>query len=339
MTRTNFTERIGVNETERLVIKNLGWIFREQPIVDVGIDAIIEQVNSGEPMGKFIAVQIKSGIGNFHKTDKGLTHYITNVHYNYWLNLNIPMILVAHLPNEDETYWIELNKRTFKKSKKRWKIEIPFKQKLNENAIPFLEKITSEKNDRKFDIYRGRIDSDDLEDITEDVKSINDATECINNITAILKAQTKITNNSTVQLSALNENPPNDFNKKIDNLYKSLAKSMNLSARRSEIEIELFSQLYSVGISAFEKIVINLNSVNLKFKQLGVDVNELYKVPEQMDGFIHGFIELRNAVNNMPTKHSALKEAKNQYVEVLDLIINEAREASEITKRIFMKIK
>lgn len=42
--RYNFTERLGVIETDRIVTKTLGWIFREQPIVDVGLDPIIEQI-------------------------------------------------------------------------------------------------------------------------------------------------------------------------------------------------------------------------------------------------------------------------------------------------------
>lgn len=133
MRRFDSTERIGVNETERIVIKNLGWIFREQPIADVGLDAIIEQVEDGEPTGRFIAVQIKTGLGNFYKTEKSLTYYATNIHYNYWINLCIPIILVAHIPNEGETYWQEIKKENFKKSKKSWKIDIPLKQKLSES--------------------------------------------------------------------------------------------------------------------------------------------------------------------------------------------------------------
>jgi hypothetical protein len=36
--RYNQTERLGVVETDLIVTKKLRWIFREQPIVDVGID-------------------------------------------------------------------------------------------------------------------------------------------------------------------------------------------------------------------------------------------------------------------------------------------------------------
>ena len=48
--RYNKLERIGVNAFEKAIL-DIGWIFREQPIVDVGIDAIIEQSEDGEPKG------------------------------------------------------------------------------------------------------------------------------------------------------------------------------------------------------------------------------------------------------------------------------------------------
>ncbi len=64
MSRFISTDRIGVGKVE-LVISELGWIFREQPIVDMGVDATIEQVFNGNPTGKIIAAQIKSGKSYF----------------------------------------------------------------------------------------------------------------------------------------------------------------------------------------------------------------------------------------------------------------------------------
>lgn len=199
-------------------------------------------------------------------------------------------------------------------------------------------KIVSDKNDKKFDIYRGRVDSNDLNEIIEDLKSINDATVCVNNITAIMKIQTQETNDKTEHLNLLIEKKSNNLDAEVTMLYKALAKSMNLTARRTETETELFSQLYSVGINAFEKIIIKLNALNLRFEDFGADVNAIKQVPGQIDFALIQFIGLRETVNNMPTKYPPLKEARGQYVEVLDLLIYELRDASEITKIIFEKI-
>ena len=57
--------RIGVHGVATLVLRNLGWIFREQHESDNGIDAIVESAVDGRPTGRLIALQIKSGSSYF----------------------------------------------------------------------------------------------------------------------------------------------------------------------------------------------------------------------------------------------------------------------------------
>jgi hypothetical protein len=49
------TERVGVNAVERIVINDLGGIFREQPILDFGIDAQAELVEDGPFLGMAVS--------------------------------------------------------------------------------------------------------------------------------------------------------------------------------------------------------------------------------------------------------------------------------------------
>lgn len=69
------TERIGVAAVDKL-FHQLGYIFREQPISDTGIDAHIEIVHDNVVTGKLIAAQIKSGVSWFQETtEKGPSHF------------------------------------------------------------------------------------------------------------------------------------------------------------------------------------------------------------------------------------------------------------------------
>jgi hypothetical protein len=53
---------VGVNAVEGVVLKEFGWLFREQAVSDYGIDAHVEEVDSdNKPTGKLVALQIKSG--------------------------------------------------------------------------------------------------------------------------------------------------------------------------------------------------------------------------------------------------------------------------------------
>lgn len=140
MERYNPTERSGVIAIESIVVNSLGWIFREQPIVDVGVDAHIEHVANGLPSGKLIAMQIKTGASHF--TDKGdaLIYYPKNVHLEYWNGHSLPVVLVAHLPNSNETFWVHLASHSITPTKSKWKIEVP---KSNVFGTECLESLTA----------------------------------------------------------------------------------------------------------------------------------------------------------------------------------------------------
>ena len=58
------TERIGISSVQ-LLFEKIGYIFREQPVSDFGIDAHIEVVQENVVTSKLIAAQIKSGVSWF----------------------------------------------------------------------------------------------------------------------------------------------------------------------------------------------------------------------------------------------------------------------------------
>ncbi len=63
---TNITERIGVYHCAEIAKRN-NWLFREQPIDDVGIDAHMEFIESTGKSKQLLALQIKSGASWFRE--------------------------------------------------------------------------------------------------------------------------------------------------------------------------------------------------------------------------------------------------------------------------------
>ena len=112
MVRYNRTERLGVAAVQQITDRDLGWIFREQTTVDLGIDAHIELVQNQKATGKLIAVQIKTGRSHFHETPEALVYYGDADHVKYWAGYSLPVILVAHLPDTDETFWVNITANT-----------------------------------------------------------------------------------------------------------------------------------------------------------------------------------------------------------------------------------
>lgn len=131
--RYSETERLGINEVEKIFIKNFKWIFREQPIVDMGIDAHIEFVKENTPTGKLFGVQIKTGESHFYEAKEHYTFYLDETHFDYWTNHSLPVLLVGHLPEKETTIWQHVTKTNVEKTKRGWKIDIPKSQELTKS--------------------------------------------------------------------------------------------------------------------------------------------------------------------------------------------------------------
>ncbi len=138
----NNTERIGVAHCSLMAL-NKGWIFREQPIDDIGIDAHMEQTDNDGIVRQILALQIKSGESYFRE-NKGEYVIFRNIDdrlYNYWTTNSLPCIVVLYNPNDDMCIWEKLTVETIKKTSggvgKGYYVKVPINQ-------VFLDDISSE---------------------------------------------------------------------------------------------------------------------------------------------------------------------------------------------------
>lgn len=150
--------RIGVNKVECIVLEELKWIFREQPISDYGIDAHIEITDKTYPTGKLIALQIKSGESFFDKintTKDCIIYYGDLKHYDYWINHSLPVIIVLYNPVTKECIWEHITKMHCQKTEKNWKIEIPrrnvFDRTISDRLMNIANNVTEYQ--RKFNTF------------------------------------------------------------------------------------------------------------------------------------------------------------------------------------------
>lgn len=139
----NFTERIGVNHIGEIAERNQ-WMFREQPIDDVGIDAHMELTEpTGEPK-QLLALQIKSGTCWFKekKDDYIIFRDINERQYNYWTMNSLPCIVVLYNPNDDMCIWQKLTVETIERTNdgkgKGFFVKVPLTQ-------VFLNDLSNEK--------------------------------------------------------------------------------------------------------------------------------------------------------------------------------------------------
>jgi hypothetical protein len=149
VTKSHHTDQIGVHAVAQKVHKELGWLLRPQD-QDYGIDALIEVVVDSLPTGKIIAAQIKSGASYFKsKNAKGIKFRGKSEHLSYWLNHDLPVIVVLYDPDTGTAYWQHVTKENVKLTAKGWLMTIPIEQKIEPSQTNNLEKLASKLSQAK----------------------------------------------------------------------------------------------------------------------------------------------------------------------------------------------
>lgn len=330
--RDSNTERIGVFTTGLIFTKNLKWIFREQPIVDVGIDALVEEVKEQNPTGKFIAVQIKSGSGNFHEKNDFHVLYVTKIHYNYWLNTNIPIIVVAHIPDNDSTTWEQITEKTLKKTNTQWKIEIPKNKFLSEESIVELSKIIQTKNQDDFEyrLLNDLVSEEEFNVIEMEFKSFQSAVTNLITISTHIEKINKGTARSRKQIEHFAEIGLDEFDKRVKKNVKIYATLMTQTSWKLNTEIEEFAKNFATGIRAYEKACIAAFHLNQNYILLKEIKESLEGIRPNTLSSIEAMKDLRNSVSGLPTKYSHLKKSRIKFIDITNQIIKEFKLSDEI---------
>jgi len=298
-TRHNKIERRGVNHIANK-FEDLDWIFREQPIADVGIDAIIELAEKSIPSGKFIALQIKSGNSHLVESNNSYTYYIKRVHYYYWINLNIPMLLVFFhkVGSKKKIFWKEIKPTNVMQTKSRWKIILSNNNLLNSSSKKQLNKILRLKGEK--------------------VRNIQ-ITQSNDNLLNIAKVSASINFNGAIDLISIHINTfRNEIEKQIAIIRKvkikfvsdeSIATSIFL-IKRTEYAVESFSvrvlneiNLFATFLSEivsgyryFEIVASELLSENEK-RNLDVNVSDLDLLIPRLKNTLSGLAPISNFIN------------------------------------------
>jgi hypothetical protein len=125
-----------VTHTALAVEDQLGWLFREQPLEDFGIDAHAEVVDGEDVRGRLLALQIKSGTSWFSEPGPGGWWFRPDkAHVLYWTNHSLPVVVVLYHSETKRCHWQLVNRQTLVKTTTGgWKLLIPETQVLDESA-------------------------------------------------------------------------------------------------------------------------------------------------------------------------------------------------------------
>lgn len=127
----------GITVIKRIVESDLSWIFRpNHQEHDFGIDAYIDVVSEiGHVTGKTIAIQVKTGDSYFkEQNDFGWVFRGQMSHLNYYLNHDIPVLIILVDAKKQKAYWCHCDPNKTELAGENWKITVPESQELNINS-------------------------------------------------------------------------------------------------------------------------------------------------------------------------------------------------------------
>ena len=135
------TEREGVAAVQQCLTQ-MGWIFRENPHTDYGIDGDVEQVMNDEPTNSHIALQIKSGPSYLKENREGnITFYIDEWHYKYWLQSDRPVLILFYDKANDRVIWEQVKLSNIQQTTTQFKIVITPTKVLDKSCLQELNDI------------------------------------------------------------------------------------------------------------------------------------------------------------------------------------------------------
>ena len=135
----------GLTIVKRIVERELNWIFRRNHQEhDFGIDAFIDIISESQATGKTIAVQIKTGESYFKEAGNIGWLYRDNIdHLNYYLNHDIPVLILLVNNKEEKVYWCACEGNKTDRAGDSWKITIPFANEFGKEAEPKIRQYIS----------------------------------------------------------------------------------------------------------------------------------------------------------------------------------------------------
>ena len=109
LSRQGLLGQKGVNIIERIIL-DMGSRWTPSGPNEVGIDGYIELFDptTGAALGKNLAVQSKAVSQFANETEDSFNFQCNSRDLDYWLNGNMPVILIVSRPDTNEAYWVSI---------------------------------------------------------------------------------------------------------------------------------------------------------------------------------------------------------------------------------------
>lgn len=127
------------------MVLQMGSSWSPTGALDVGIDGFIELFDpvTNHALGKTLAVQSRVLATLANETDEGFDYYCAERDLDYWLQGNMPVLLIVSRPERDEAFWVSIKEHFSTPERRATRIAhfVKTEQRFNAQCLPKLLRV------------------------------------------------------------------------------------------------------------------------------------------------------------------------------------------------------
>lgn len=274
-------------------------------------------------MGRFIMVQVKSGLGNVHEAKNNFTYYLTAVHYEYYMRVAMPVILTLYIPGERTVVWAPINRRTVGPARLQWKLTISKHDVLQAGSTEELVRILD--TFRKDDAYAllDEIKSRSLDELIEDAALLPKSTQALLAIAGVHRAFADRMKELLAELDACIARRLGFDSPQIKNIFVSFNKALLVFAKDQKPFIQEFVEYFSISTSAVHGLVSSDVVLQLFGDSLPAIRVSCESLLEAIDVNKPKIEKLLGTIDVVTKKNRALRTGRQEATQVVATLISE----------------
>ncbi|MBK9273964.1 MAG: DUF4365 domain-containing protein [Flavobacteriales bacterium] len=328
--RFNATEHIGLYEVGLIFLRDIGWIYRQQPSADVGMDALVEEAVGSNPTGRFLMVQVKSGEGNVRVTKNEFVYSMSGVHYEYYLQVEMPVILVLYSPSKKIAWWNVVNRTTVVRAGAGWKLRINKLRQLNSTSLDelttILEEFATGRRTARTTDYPER----SVEELSADAGQIGECTEPLSEIVNAQREFSQSIRIITSNFALYNNRRLNINSPEIRNALSKTNRQLLKFANRITKNSRNFSTHFTKSVSAVEVIILLFGDRPEIWTQYPILLPAMKRLRDSLDKSIPEAEGLLHALEALDTKFNQLLTGRLRSIAAIDALISDLRDSRSL---------
>lgn len=284
-------------------------------------------------------IQVKSGRGNVGENAEGFTYYMSNVHYEYYMRVEMPVVFVLYLPDDRIANWVLISQATLEATQTRWKLSIPRNQLLNESSKPVFTEILDEFYTRKMASSSALAHRRSIAELTEDLGRIGEARIHLESIASAQTTFNASIGRVTKDLARYNSKGLIANSREItsaiaraNSLFQHLAQALNQSIARyadsfsrSGTALEIIIQQYGHE----QDLAPEFPSVLITFRGLR----------EALDSAMLEVGVLLTVVEGLTTDFPSFRPGRANAISAIDNLATELRDSRSLLTRLILLIE